>query len=68
MLRKDIGYPVRYPISSGLIPRDDMGKSSLNIIPLKRYRDGILIGYFVRRYIYGIVSRGGIFIGYPSGG
>ena len=67
-LRKDIGYLVRYFISSGSILRDNIGKSSLNIIPLKRYRDGILIVYLVERYIYGIVSRGDIFIGYFNGG
>ena len=32
--RKDIGYPVGYPISSGSIPSRDIGKSSLNTIPL----------------------------------
>ena len=32
-----------------------MGKSSLNIISFKRYRDEILMGYPVRRYIYRIV-------------
>ena len=63
-----MGYPVRYPIPSGLIPRDDIDKSSLNTIPLKRYRDEILMEYPVRRYIFEIVSRGDIFVGYPNGG
>ena len=53
--RKDMGYLVGYPISSGLILSRDMGKSNLNIISLKRYRDGILMGYPVKRYIYKIV-------------
>ena len=66
--RKDIGYLVGYSILSGLISRNDIGKSSLNIIPLKRYRNGILVEYFVRRYIYEIVSRSDIFIKYASGG
>ena len=66
--RKDIEYLVEYLILSDPIPRDDIGKSSLNIISLKRYRDGILIGYLVRRYIYKIVSRSDIFIGYLNGG
>ena len=35
--RKDIGYLVKYPISSNLISRDNINKSSLNIISLKRY-------------------------------
>ena len=61
-------YPVRYLISNNLISRDDIGKSSLNIIPLKRYRDGILVGYLMRRYIYEIVSRSDIFMGYSNGG
>ena len=63
-----MGYPVGYPIPSGPIPSRDMGKSSLNIISLNWYWDGILVGYPVRRYIYGIVSRSNIFMGYPSGG
>ena len=46
--RKDMGYPARYPISSDPIPRDDIGKSSLDIISLKKYRDGISIRYFIR--------------------
>ena len=59
-----MGYLVGYPISSGLISRDDMSKSSLNIIPLKRYRDEILMEYLVRRYIYKIILRGNIFMKY----
>ena len=66
--RKDIGYLVEYLISSGLISRDSIGKSSLNIISLKRYRDGILMEYLVRRYIYRIVSRNNIFIRYSNNG
>ena len=66
--RKDMGYPVRYSISSDPIPSRDMGESSFNTIPLKRYRDVILMGYLVRRYIYRIVLRSGIFMGYPSDG
>ena len=62
-----MGYLVGYPNLSGPIPRDGIGKSSLNIILLKRYRDGILVGYLVERYIYWIVPRSGIFVGYPSG-
>ena len=63
-----MGYPVRYPIPSGPISRDGISKSSLNIIPLKRYRDGILVGYLVRRYIYRIVPRSNVFMRYPSSG
>ena len=63
-----MGYPVGYPISSSPIPSRDMSKSSLNTIPLKRYRDEILVGYPVRRYIYGIIPRSGIFVGYSSDG
>ena len=63
-----MGYPVGYPISSGPISSRGIGKSSLNTIPLNWYRDGILVGYPVGRYICGIVPRSGIFVGYPSGG
>ena len=61
-----MGYPVRYPIPNGSIPSCDMGKSSLNTIPLNWYWNGILVGYPVRRYIYGIVPRSDIFVGYPN--
>ena len=50
-----MGYLVRYFISNDLILSRDISKSSLNIIPLKRYRDGILVEYPVKRYIYRIV-------------
>ena len=60
--RKDIGYLARYPILNSLIPRDNIDKSSLDIISLKRYRDEILIRYLVRRYIYKIILRDNIFI------
>ena len=50
-----MGYPARYPILSGPISRDGIDKSSLNTIPFNWYRDGILMGYPVRRYIYEIV-------------
>ena len=63
-----MGYPVGYPILNGLILSRGIGKSSLNIISLNWYRDGILMGYLVGRYIYGIVSRSDIFIGYSNGG
>ena len=63
-----MGYLVGYPILSGLISFRDMSKSSLNIISLNWYRDGILIGYSVGRYICGIVSRNDIFVGYFNGG
>ena len=52
-----MGYPVEYPIPSGPISRDGMGKSSLNTIPLKRYRDGF----------WWDISWDGIFVGSSHG-
>ena len=66
--RKDIGYLVGYPISSDPILSRNIGKSSFNIISLKRYRDKILVKYLVKRYIYEIILRNNIFIGYFNNG
>ena len=52
--RKDIEYLVRYLILIDSILRDDISKSSLDIISLKRYRDEISMKYLVKRYIYRI--------------
>ena len=50
-----MGYSARYSILSDLISFRGISKSSFDIISLKRYRDGILMGYLVGRYIYRIV-------------
>ena len=60
-----MGYPVEYPIPSGIILKYNINRRDSNLISFKRYKIKFKTGYPTGWYIRRTIPRDNIFVGYP---